>query len=100
MTRRGPTVNAANPVPIGDDILLTASYGIGAKPVPPGPRGATLSGKGMKFCPANTRRRLSTEKVVYGVDGRQDGGPVTLKCFDPQSRPACCGKAAPLSMPH
>jgi outer membrane protein assembly factor BamB len=24
--------------------------------------------------------------LVYGVDGRQDGGPVTLKCFDPETR--------------
>ena len=24
--------------------------------------------------------------AVYGIDGRQDGGPITLKCFDPVTR--------------
>ena len=24
--------------------------------------------------------------LVYGIDGRQDGGPVSLKCFDPLTR--------------
>ena len=24
--------------------------------------------------------------AVYGIDGRQDGGPISLKCFDPETR--------------
>jgi outer membrane protein assembly factor BamB len=56
---RGPTVNGANPVMIGDAALLTASYGVGAKLVRIGRTALRSSGKMSRCSPANTRRRLS-----------------------------------------
>ncbi|MEI8021061.1 MAG: PQQ-binding-like beta-propeller repeat protein [Schlesneria sp.] len=80
--QRGPTVNGAIPVINGNHVLLTASYGIGAQWL-------ELSAKSVDVIWSN--EILSSQYttpifdggVVYGVDGRQDGGPISLKCFDP-----------------
>jgi outer membrane protein assembly factor BamB len=82
---RGPTVNAANPVMVGDDVLLTASYGIGAKLVAIGKDAAKIQWEGDTLS-SQYATPIVYDGMVYGVDGRQDGGPVTLKCFDPATR--------------
>lgn len=82
---RGPTVNGATPVVNGEHILLTASYGIGAR---------LLKASAISVATEWDDEILSSqyttpiwhEGAVYGVDGRQDGGPVSLKCFDPLTR--------------
>ena len=66
----------------GNHALLTASYGIGAQWL-------ELSAKSVDVVWSN--EILSSQYttpifdggVVYGIDGRQDGGPISLKCFDP-----------------
>lgn len=84
--QRGPTVNAANPVMIGDDVLLTASYGIGSKLVRLGKDSAQIRWEGDDILSSQYATPIVDNGLVYGVDGRQDGGPVTLKCFDPEQR--------------
>ncbi len=84
--QRGPTVNAANPVMIGDDVLLTASYGIGAKLIRLGQDAAQTQWEEADLLASQYATPIVDNGLVYGVDGRQDGGPVSLKCFDPQSR--------------
>lgn len=84
--QRGPTVNAANPVMIGDDVLLTASYGIGAKLIRLGPDAAQTQWEEADLLASQYATPIVDNDLVYGVDGRQDGGPVSLKCFDPESR--------------
>ena len=79
---RGPTVNGAIPVIKGNHALLTASYGIGAQWL-------ELSAKSVEVLWSNDilssqyTTPIVDNGVVYGVDGRQDGGPISLKCFDP-----------------
>ena len=83
--QRGPTVNGAVPVMIGPRVLLTASYGIGAE---------LLSLSRSKIDIVWQDEVLSSQYTtpivhdgaVYGIDGRQDGGPISLKCFDPETR--------------
>ena len=83
--QRGPTVNGAVPVMIGQRVLLTASYGIGAE---------LLNLSRSKLDVVWTDEVLSSQYTtpivhdgaVYGIDGRQDGGPISLKCFDPETR--------------
>ncbi|MCX7411528.1 MAG: PQQ-like beta-propeller repeat protein [Planctomycetales bacterium] len=83
--QRGPTVNGAVPVVIGNRVLLTASYGIGAE---------LLNMTAGKFENVWKDEVLSSQYTtpivhdgaVYGIDGRQDGGPISLKCFDPETR--------------
>ncbi len=83
--QRGPTVNGAVPVMIGQRVLLTASYGIGAE---------LLSLSRSKIDIVWQDELLSSQYTtpivhdgaVFGIDGRQDGGPISLKCFDPETR--------------
>lgn len=93
--QRGPTVNAANPVMIGDDVLLTASYGIGAKLIRLEKSGGKVTWEGDEILSSQYTTPIVEENLVYGVDGRQDGGPVTLKCFDPATRKILWNKKLP-----
>jgi hypothetical protein len=82
---RGPTVNGASPVVWGDHVLLTASYGIGARWVKVTPSSAKVDWED-ELLSSQYTTPIVHEGLIYGIDGRQDGGPVSLKCFDPQSR--------------
>ncbi len=83
--QRGPTVNAAIPVLMKNQALLTASYGIGAELLTIHPDRVEVTWSDEVLSSQYTTPILH-EGVMYGVDGRQDGGPVALKCFDPQTR--------------
>lgn len=80
---RGPTVNAATPVASGADrLLVTASYGIGSVY-------AAFDGQGVKPVWDGTVTLASqycTPIVIgthaYCLDGREDGPPGDLKCFE------------------
>jgi outer membrane protein assembly factor BamB len=91
---RGPTVNGALPVVIGDHALLTASYGIGARWVD-----LTKAPPVVDWEDELLSSQYTTPIVhggnVYGVDGRQDGGAVSLKCFDPRTRKVFWSKGLP-----
>jgi hypothetical protein len=81
---RGPTVNAANPVVLGDRVFLTASYGVGAVL-------AQITGDPQPKVEWQSERILSSQyttpipvgKHLYGVDGRDDVGVAGLRCIDP-----------------
>ena len=83
--QRGPTVNAAIPVLLKNQALLTASYGIGAELLTIHPDRVEVTWSDEVLSSQYTTPILH-EGMIYGVDGRQDGGPVSLKCFDPQTR--------------
>uniref|UniRef100_A0A7C4QP12 Pyrrolo-quinoline quinone n=1 Tax=Schlesneria paludicola TaxID=360056 RepID=A0A7C4QP12_9PLAN len=82
---RGPTVNGATPVVVGDHVLLTASYGIGARWVKVGADQATVAWED-EILSSQYTTPIVHEGLIYGIDGRQDVGTATLKCFDPSSR--------------
>lgn len=82
---RGPTVNGAIPVVSGQNVLLTASYGIGAEFVSVAADHVDVVWKDEVLSSQYTTPILQGESF-YGIDGRQDGGPITLKCFDPITR--------------
>ncbi|WP_397568558.1 PQQ-binding-like beta-propeller repeat protein [Schlesneria sp. T3-172] len=83
--QRGPTVNGALPVISGKHALLTASYGIGAQFL-------ELKSKGVEvvwsdeLLSSQYTTPIHIDGAIYGIDGRQDGGEITLKCFDPVTR--------------
>lgn len=79
---RGPTVNGATPVVNGDRVLLTASYGIGAKLLQVTPTSTKTLWEG-EILSSQYTTPIWQDGAVYGIDGRQDGGPISLKCFDP-----------------
>lgn len=82
---RGPTVNGALPVYHQGAVLLTASYGIGAKWLALQPDSAQSVWEDPLLSSQYTTP-IVHNGLVYGIDGRQDGGPISLKCFDPATR--------------
>jgi outer membrane protein assembly factor BamB len=83
---RGPTVNAASPVVLGDHMFLTSSYGVGAVFAKLSADGATEVWRDRKLMASQYTTPIEHEGALIGIDGRQDVGPVTLRCFDPVSK--------------
>ncbi len=83
--QRGPTVNGATPLVIGDHLFVTSSYGIGSVYA--------------KFNLLNFEKLWDNERTLasqyctpiyqdghlYAIDGRDDQPPADLKCLDIES---------------
>ncbi len=81
--QRGPTVNGANPVVIGEHLFLTASYGIGNVWAKIEPGKVTVLREQLKPLASQYTTPIRVGKSLIGIDGRQDSGPSDLVCFDP-----------------
>ena len=80
--QRGPTVNAATPLVLGDRFFVSASYGVGAA-------FASLSGTTAKQIWANDETMSSQygtpvehNGFLYGIHGREDVGVAELRCVE------------------
>ena len=80
--QRGPTVNAATPLVFGDNLFVTASYGVGAKLV-------RISGDGFHEVWSRDDAMSSQyptpvhhEGFLYGIHGREDVGVAQLRCIE------------------
>ena len=80
--KRGPTVNAANPVVNGGKLFLTASYGIGAVYGTLTKTGFTPGWSSDELLSSQYTTPIIREGFLYGVHGRQDGGYAELRCLD------------------
>src|SRR5690606_10863865 len=80
--RRGPTVNAAVPLVIGDQYFLTASYGIGAVllEVDQGRLEPVWAADDVLSSQYNTP--IHAGGLLFGIHGREDGPPADLRCAD------------------
>jgi outer membrane protein assembly factor BamB len=83
--QRGPTVNAANPLILGDHVFVSASYGVGAQWAKIGAKGATPVWENDDVMSSQYTTCVEAGGVLYGIDGRQDQGSVRLRAFDPPS---------------
>lgn len=81
----GPTVNAACPLVSDNHVLLTASYGIGAQWLKLAPKNVDVVWSD-DILSSQYSTPILFDGAVIGVDGRQDLGTSTLKCFDPETR--------------
>ncbi len=81
--QRGPTVNGANPVLMGEYLFLTASYGIGNVWAKIEPEKVTILRQGLKPLASQYTTPIPVDGTLIGIDGRQDAGPSDLVCFDP-----------------
>ena len=81
--QRGPTVNGANPVILGEHLFLTASYGIGNVWAKIEPDKLAVIREGLKPLASQYTTPIQVGKALIGIDGRQDGGPSDLVCFNP-----------------
>lgn len=84
--KRGPTVNAANPILNGNRLFLTASYGIGAVYGRLTKTGFTPTWSSDELLSSQYTTPVVHEGYLYGVHGRQDGGYSELRCLDLQQQ--------------
>jgi outer membrane protein assembly factor BamB len=77
--KRGPTVNAATPLIVGDKLFVTSSYSVGAEL-------ASLSGKEIWSSDDRMSSQYATpvekDGFVYGIHGREDVGVAELRCIE------------------
>ncbi len=87
--RPGPTVTGANPVVLGDQIFVTASYGFGAVMAKIGGGKVNETWRSDDILSSQYTTAISDGGKLYGVHGRQDVGGAALRCVD-----AATGKVA------
>jgi outer membrane protein assembly factor BamB len=83
---RGPTVNAASPVLVKNNLLVTASYGVGAVYAEVGANSVKEIWKNGDLLASQYPTPLPYEGMFYGIDGRDDVGPVSLRCVNPKTK--------------
>ena len=92
----GPTVNAASPLMLSSGkLLLTASYGIGAVLSDFDDQSVTEVWNTDNLLSSQYTTPIEYKGLVYGLDGRQDGGASTIRCFDPQTQTIHWSQPAP-----
>ena len=77
----GPTVNAANPLVVGDRLFVTANYGVGARCLKIGGDRADEVWQGEALS-SQYSTSIERDGYLYGVDGRQDLGVARLRCLE------------------
>jgi outer membrane protein assembly factor BamB len=80
---RGPTVNAATPIVLNDQLFLTASYGIGATLVKVSDTKLEPLWKSDELLSSQYTTPVAHRGLLYGLHGRQDVGLAELRCVDP-----------------
>ena len=83
--KRGPTVNAAMPLVIGDHMFLTASYGIGAAWLQISNRQMKVRWQKSEVLSSQYNSCIYHEGKLYGIHGREDVGRAELRCIDAKS---------------
>ena len=78
--KRGPTVNAASPLIIGDRLFLSASYGIGAVMTRLSPNGLQIVWAKQETLASQYNSAVHHDGHLYGIDGREDAGAASLQC--------------------
>lgn len=84
--QRGPTVNAASPVPLAADrFLVTASYGIGSVCAAFDADGAKPVWAGVESLASQYATPVLVGGRIYAIDGRDDLPPADMVCLDPDT---------------
>lgn len=83
--QRGPTVNAANPLIVGKQLFVTASYGIGAQLAAVNDNKPTAVWENDSSLSSQYATPVEKDGVLYGLHGRQDGPPAELRAVDVQT---------------
>jgi outer membrane protein assembly factor BamB len=82
---RGPTVNGATPVVMGDKLFVSASYRVGSASAEISDSAADHSSSGEKLLATQYATPVKHDGLLFAVDGRQDSGTASLKCIDPSA---------------
>src|SRR5262249_29912685 len=82
---RGPTVTAANPLVFDGHVFFSASYGVGAVYAEFGKDSVKTIWESNDSMSSQYTTCVRHERLLYGIDGRQDFGDGKLRCIDPQT---------------
>jgi outer membrane protein assembly factor BamB len=80
--QRGPTVNAATPLVLGDKVFTTASYNVGAKLAALTSNGAKEIWASDDILSSQYATPVEHEGFLYGIHGREDIGVAALRCVE------------------
>jgi outer membrane protein assembly factor BamB len=80
--QRGPTVNAATPLVIGQNMFLTASYGIGAALAPLADQSVKPTWTNDNTLSSQYATPIEHRGYLYGIHGREDQGVAELRCIE------------------
>jgi len=83
---RGPTVNAATPILVGNNLFVTASYGVGAVYAEVSSNSVKQIWKNGDLMASQYPTPIAFGGMLYGIDGRDDVGPVALRCVNPKTK--------------
>ncbi|MCH2178706.1 MAG: PQQ-binding-like beta-propeller repeat protein [Mariniblastus sp.] len=83
---RGPTVNGAMPVAIGNKIFLTASYGIGARYLAPSTTGIRELWSDANNFESQYSTPILSQGKLFGTAGREDHRTGSFRCLDPSTQ--------------
>jgi outer membrane protein assembly factor BamB len=85
---RGPTVNGANPVVVGDHLFVSSSYRVGSAWAKIGDDATEPTMSGEKLLATQYATPIRQGDLLFAVDGRQDTGPASasIKCIDPSEQ--------------
>lgn len=84
--QRGPTVNAASPVLVGEGrFLVTAAYGIGSVCGTFDATTATPLWQGTESLASQYATPVVLDGRLYAIDGRDDVPPADFVCLDPET---------------
>ncbi len=84
--KRGPTVNGATPVVIGDHLFVTSSYRVGSVWATLGTDATETTVSGEELLASQYATPIKQGSVLFAVDGRQDTGSASIKCIDPSQQ--------------
>jgi len=79
---RGPTVNAATPLVVGNDLFLTASYGVGAWKGRIDKSGINKTWANDESLSSQYATPVVFQGHLYGTHGREDVGVAALRCVE------------------
>ena len=80
---RGPTVNGATPIVVGDHLFVSSSYRVGSVWAKIEKDGSQPTSSGEDLLATQYATPVRHNGLLFAVDGRQDIGSATLKCIDP-----------------
>lgn len=82
----GPKVSAANPVMLGENLFVTASYSAGAVFAQVQPKEAKILWQNDDLLSSQYTTPIVVDGKLIGIHGRQDIGDPVLRCIDPKTQ--------------
>ena len=83
---RGPTVNGATPVIVGNHVFVSSSYRVGSVWAKISSNEPELTVSGEALLATQYATPIKHNGLLYAVDGRQDSGDASVKCIDPSAQ--------------